>query len=106
MTTQLAATETVDVNDNVSIATAISNQCGALTYSISDSSVSAVSALSATELTISSTGLISVLTSNFATVGTHAVTVTASLSSYSLVTTSVTFSLTIECVLSSVEVIA
>lgn len=106
MTTQLAATETVDVNDNVSIATAISNQCGVLTYSISDSSVSAVSALSVTELTISSTGLISVLTSNFATVGAHAVTVTASLSSYSLVTTSLTFSLIIECVLSSVEVIA
>ncbi len=106
VTTPLAATETVDVNDNISIATTTSNQCGAFTYSVSDSSVSATSALATTELTISSSGLISVLTSNLNTVGTHTVTVTASLSSYPLVTTSVTFSLTIECVPTSVSVVA
>ena len=63
--------------------------CSARIYSISSVPVSSTSALSATELSINeATGLISVYTARSATIGTHSVTVTAKLSRYPTITSS------------------
>jgi len=82
--------------------------CGNRVYSISSVKNSAAVALTATELTIdSSTGLISLYTSNSATVGTHAATVSVSLNNYaSVASCSVTFTITINpCIVTQLQVV-
>ena len=67
----------------------------------------ASTALTNTELTISTSGLISVYTANKATIGTHSVTVTVSLLSYSTVTAkSLVFTLEIiGCIITSFTIV-
>jgi hypothetical protein len=77
-----ASTQSVAVNDQISISTLIANSCGQFTYSILSVQAAGVVALSSSELTISSAGLVSVSTSNYMTIGTHTVTVTGTLVSY------------------------
>lgn len=80
--------------------------CGGLSYSISDSPASGVTALTSTELVVSSTGLITVAATTASKVGTHTVTVVTKLASYTNITSSQTFTLTVTpCVLTSVKVV-
>jgi len=77
--------------------------CGGLSYSISDSPAIGVTALTAAELQVSTTGLITVAATTASKVGAHTVTVITMLSAYTNITSSQTFSLTITpCVLTSV----
>jgi len=76
-------TQTATVTNSVSDAQGDPNFCGSYQYSISSTPTAPATALSATELTIdANTGLISLYTANSATVGTHTVTVTATLTNY------------------------
>lgn len=69
--------------------------CGGLSYLISDAPASGVTALTATELTISSSGSISVWTNVVGTIGAHTVTVTARLTLYMSVTSTKSYTLTV-----------
>lgn len=69
--------------------------CGGISYLISDA-VAGITALTATELTISSSGSISVWTNVVGTIGAHTVTVTARLILYPSVTITKSYTLTIE----------
>lgn len=69
--------------------------CGGVSYLISDAPASGVTALTATELNILSSGSISVWTNVVGTIGAHVVTVTAYLTSYSSVTSTKSFTLTV-----------
>ena len=62
--------------------------CGYVTFQISDSPSSGVNYLTATELTVSPTGLITVATTNNLTAGAHTVTLNVFLTSYPNVTLS------------------
>lgn len=75
------ATQTVSAHDQVSVTCAIPNSCGGFTYSISAIPATGVTALTTSELTISSGGMISVSTTNAATSGAHTVTVSVELAS-------------------------
>ncbi len=90
-----ALTQTVSMNDLISIARNIANSCGLYTYSISDSPSSGVSTLTTDELTISAGGVISVQTTNQATAGVHTVSVDGFMETYTNVAISRTFTLTI-----------
>jgi hypothetical protein len=101
-----AQTQTVSVHDQVSVTCAVANSCGLYTYTISDVPASGVTALTTVELTISSSGVISVATTNAATVGAHTVTVVARLASYTAVTISTPVSLTVTaCLVTGVQVV-
>ena len=69
--------------------------CGGISYLISDATASGITALTASELTISSAGLISVWTNVVGTIGAHTVTVTARLILYPSVTITKSFTLTV-----------
>ncbi len=61
--------------------------CGGVTYaSISDTPDSGVTSLNASELTLSSSGMISIVTSSNLTVGNHTVTMNVFLSSFTNIT--------------------
>ena len=79
----MPATQTAPaVTDAVSNTRGIAGLCGPLTYSITSTPLLATTALTSSEVSINSLGEISVSTSNSATIGTHTMTVTESLSSY------------------------
>jgi len=67
-------TQTVTATNSVSTSQSNPNFCGIYQYSIISTPSSPAIALSATELTVDATGLISVYTVNSATVGTHLAT--------------------------------
>jgi hypothetical protein len=90
------------VIDGVSTSQTTTGLCGAVTYLISSTLSSATTALTSSEVTISSLGLISVSTTNSATIGTHTVTITETISLYSSLSSSSTFVLTILCGVTSV----
>jgi len=56
--------------------------CGGLTYSISDSPSGGATALTTSELTVDSAGLIAVYTTNAATIGSHTATLLVKLTNY------------------------
>ena len=62
---------------------------------MSDAPVAGVTPFTTSELTVSATGIISVWTSLAATLGDHVITVTAFLTSYSTITITKTFTLTV-----------
>lgn len=99
-----ASTQTVSATNAVQASniTGTSNICGSYTYSVSDGS----GTLSSTELTISSSGVISVATTNVLAIGTHTVTVKIALTSYSAVTAILnTFTLSVtECVVTGIQI--
>jgi hypothetical protein len=88
-------TRTVTASDSVSSQSS-ENACGGYHYSISSVINTASAALSATELTIDSTGQIRLYTANSDTVGTHTATVTVSLVSDPSISQTATFTITIE----------
>jgi hypothetical protein len=93
-----AATQKIDlVTDSYSTDMSTPGLCGGLNYSITSSPVTALFPLTTSEVKISSAGVITAYTSNAATAGTHNVTVTETLTSYSSTVASVfsTFTLTI-----------
>ncbi len=69
--------------------------CGGISYIINDAPASGVTGLTAAELYISSSGLISIWTNVVGTIGVHTVTVTARLVSYTAVTITKSFTLTV-----------
>lgn len=92
----IASTQTVPtVTDAVSLSQSSTGLCGGITYTISSTLATASTALTSTELSISSAGLISVSTNNVATIGTHAVLVTATLAQYLTISSTTSFVLTI-----------
>ena len=99
------------VKDQVSVAHGDSTgtqYCGLRQYSIASVLGTATTALDASSLSIGlSTGLITLQSSNSAHVGTHTVTVTASLSSYTSITLALSqFTVTIApCVVTAVQVV-
>ena len=100
-----------DVKDQLSVdhgAASVTQFCGSRKYTISSvaDDTSTTTALSASELSISGSGLISLKTDSATKVGIHSVTVTCSLSSHTLVTpVTLTFKITINpCILTKVQV--
>jgi hypothetical protein len=95
-------TQTATASDSVS-ALSSANACGGYHYSISSVATTPSAALSASDLLIdSATGVIKLYTANFNTVGTHTATVTVSLASYSSISHTATFTITIDkCELTS-----
>ena len=81
------ATQTATASDSASVAYAkVPLLCGAITFSISTTTSVAAQALSASELTISSAGVIQLYTGNSAAIGTHTATVSASLAAFPAIT--------------------
>lgn len=80
-----AATQAVLVTDFVSAVSGSANECGAFTYTISNYSAERVLALMLSDLTISSSGVISLQTADPTMEGIHTVLITASLASYAAV---------------------
>lgn len=80
--------------------------CGGISYLISDAPASGITALTASELSISPSGSISVWTDVVGTVGAHTVTVTAYLTSYSSVASTKSFSLIVSgnCQLTTITI--
>jgi len=79
--------------------------CGGLTYSVSDTPSGGTTALTSSELTVTSSGLITVATANAATVGSHTVTLLVKLTNFPAITLSLTMSLTVTaCVVTSAQV--
>ena len=69
--------------------------CGSVTYSISSSPSGGVTTLSATQLSVDANGLITVAGTGNNQVGTHIVTLLAKLTSYTTITNSISFTLTV-----------
>jgi hypothetical protein len=92
--------------DQVSIDRAGTSLCGAISYDISEVAGPGVTGLTITELTISSSGQISIWTDAPSTVGAHTVTIIAKLSSYPSVTIQKVFTLTVtgNCLISSISI--
>lgn len=91
--------------DQVSSTYSTSGLCGSITYSLSDTPASGVTALSSSELQLVS-GVIKIWTSSVATIGQHTLTLTAHLSSYTSVISSQSLVLTINlCGITSVQVV-
>ena len=79
-------TQTATASDSASVAYAkVPLLCGAITFSIS-TTTSVANGLSASELTISSAGVIQLYTGNSAAIGTHTATVSASLAAFPAIT--------------------
>ena len=81
--------------------------CGGVSYyQISDTPNPTVSQLLSTELALSSSGLVSIQTTNALTLGIHSISVGVKLTSYPNVTLTKTFTLTITaCVVTSAKVV-